>query len=277
MKFIQRMLSHGLLIAIVVVAGLAYWYRADLFPERFGPQARTVAGKPVTEAPPEALSDDPITTDSMPVIAAQAESEAKAKIGNQEATVTVPMAPADLPPMQDAAEPQFRPLEGDDSYQQADDGELPPLTTDRNAVTELVPAVPPLSSVETPAAAEPEYNTPVSTSPEMPGVQQASGEPPMQAAREAFWQHDFTAAEDYYLQLAKQEPGNPDAYGELGNLYYQQGQWQQAADAYSKAAQRLLDQGDTYTAQHLLRVLWNLDQDQARQLEAMLKAAIAPE
>ena len=43
MKLIQKILSHGLLIAFFVAVFFLYLYRADLFPQWFDEQAETVA------------------------------------------------------------------------------------------------------------------------------------------------------------------------------------------------------------------------------------------
>jgi hypothetical protein len=55
MKLIQKILSHGLLIAFFVGVFFLYLYRADLFPQWFGEEAQSVAmmesGKPGQKSP----------------------------------------------------------------------------------------------------------------------------------------------------------------------------------------------------------------------------------
>lgn len=96
------------------------------------------------------------------------------------------------------------------------------------------------------------------------------------AAREAYWMHDYAQAESYYLRLAEQEPDNSDSYGELGNMYFTQGKWNQAADAYFKAGKRLVDGGYIQEAQTLVNVIRGLNGSQAKELEKLIAAAGAP-
>jgi hypothetical protein len=66
----------------------------------------------------------------------------------------------------------------------------------------------------------------------------------IQQARRAFWNGDFEGAEAAYMTVLSQYPGDPDVFGELGNLYQSMGKPQQALDAYFEAAVRLKAQGD---------------------------------
>ena len=63
---------------------------------------------------------------------------------------------------------------------------------------------------------------------------------------------------------------DPNAYGELGNLYYMQSKWKQASDAYYQAALKLSKTKKTYQAQHLLRIIRGLDTETADKLQAEL-------
>jgi hypothetical protein len=92
-------------------------------------------------------------------------------------------------------------------------------------------------------------------------------------AREAFWMHDYAEAETKYRDLIALEPDNPDGYGELGNMYFTRGDWEQAADAYFKAGKLLVQAGRTEQAEVLVEVIRGLNGKQADELEALLKAA----
>lgn len=86
-------------------------------------------------------------------------------------------------------------------------------------------------------------------------------------AREAFWLRDYAAAEQQYKQLISLDPANPDGYGELGNMYFSQGEWEKAAAAYFDAGVHLLDQGMVSEAQQLVEVIRGLNGTQADELE----------
>jgi hypothetical protein len=86
-------------------------------------------------------------------------------------------------------------------------------------------------------------------------------------AREAYWLRDYDTAESKYLSLTRLEPGNPDGYGELGNMYFSQGKWDQAATAYYEAGVRLVGQGLLTQAEELLAVIRGLNGAHADELE----------
>ena len=90
------------------------------------------------------------------------------------------------------------------------------------------------------------------------------------AAREAYWMHDHEEAESLYRRLIDLEPENPDGYGELGNLYFSQGKWDDAASAYFEAGSRLARTGHMMEAQNLLEVIRGLNGKQADELAAII-------
>ena len=85
-------------------------------------------------------------------------------------------------------------------------------------------------------------------------------------AREAFWRRDLATAEALYSQLAEAQPGNPDLWGELGNLYFSQNKIKEASDAYYKAAEILIEEGHIRQVENLLGIIGNVDQEKAREL-----------
>ena len=95
------------------------------------------------------------------------------------------------------------------------------------------------------------------------------------AAREAFWLRDYETAENKYRQLIVMEPDNPDGYGELGNMYFSQGKWEQAATAYFDAGTRLVAEGQLEQASQLVEVIRGLDGSQADELNELITAAQA--
>jgi len=69
-----------------------------------------------------------------------------------------------------------------------------------------------------------------------------------------------------YLELIKNHPEDPNAYGELGNVYYSKGLWKQASQAYYQAAIQLLKLENREQLHHLHRVIRGLDPDTAKEL-----------
>jgi len=94
----------------------------------------------------------------------------------------------------------------------------------------------------------------------------------MAKAREAFWLRDFELAEQQYRKLTQLEPDNPDGYGELGNMYFSQGKWDESAAAYYQAGTRLLNEGRVQEARQMVDVIRGLNGAQADDLEAQINA-----
>ena len=87
------------------------------------------------------------------------------------------------------------------------------------------------------------------------------------AAREAYWLRDYATAEEKYRALIDLDPTNPDGFGELGNMYFSQGRWEQASATYFEAGKRLADEGLLGQANQLVDVLKGLQGTQAQALE----------
>ena len=90
------------------------------------------------------------------------------------------------------------------------------------------------------------------------------------AAREAYWLRNLEEAEALYRQLIALEPENPDGYGELGNLFFTQGRWEDAATAYFDAGSRLARSGNIMEAENMLEVIRGLNSSQADELAGII-------
>ena len=83
------------------------------------------------------------------------------------------------------------------------------------------------------------------------------------AARSAFYQRNYELSEKSYQQVIDNTTDNFDAYGELGNVYFNQGKHKQAASAYFEAAAILVAKGQIYRARSLIGLLRHLDSSKA--------------
>jgi hypothetical protein len=97
--------------------------------------------------------------------------------------------------------------------------------------------------------------------------------PLLAAAREAYWLRNYELAEGKYREMIELQPDNPDGYGELGNMYFSQGNWEAAATAYYEAGTRLLGEGLIAQAQQLVDVIRGLNGSQADELARQIDAA----
>ena len=94
-------------------------------------------------------------------------------------------------------------------------------------------------------------------------------------ARKSFYQRNYKLSEQSYLKVIDASDGNYDAYGELGNVYFNQGKNQQAASAYYEAAAILVRQGQIRRARSLVGLLHYLDKSKAIELKELLGSSAA--
>jgi len=78
-------------------------------------------------------------------------------------------------------------------------------------------------------------------------------------ARRAYWSQDLPGAEMAYRDLIDRRADDPNPAGELGNLYYRQGRWQEAAEVYREAALRLARLDRFGQAMHMVFIVGGLD------------------
>lgn len=92
-------------------------------------------------------------------------------------------------------------------------------------------------------------------------------------ARRAYWSQDLPAARDKYLALVKENTNEPDIAGELGNVYFTEGRYQDAAAQYYEAGMRMVRSRNPGAAGSVIGILHRLDPAQANALrQAMFDA-----
>ena len=301
MNLLARILSHGFALALVVLIAIALMYRGELFPEWDLPEFLVIdnnsgAAEAVAEEPEvvievfEAVPEEPEVVIDMPE-AVPEESEVvievpEAALEEPEVVIEVPEAAIEEPEvvidMPEAA------LEEPEVVIDIPEAALeePEIVID---IPEAVPEEPevlidmpePVVTDEPAAAPEPAQASDPMPEPvvldESATARDSSQEKTayvlLAQAREAYWLRDYENAEKTYRQLIELEPNNPDGYGELGNLYFAQGQWDQAAAAYYDAGVRMLNEGMVVQARQLVDVIRGLNGTQADELEQQVNAA----
>lgn len=237
MKLVQRILSRSMLILVAILAAVGYHFRAELFPQWFGPEARERSAQPApaAEAPPAA--DVPVqTTEVVPPPAPTAADDGGMTTASQPVAAVPPENP----------------------------GFAAPSDTDMQRFGQPAETASPATDYAAPdVAAHSGETTPMDT------ATAAQTSDPLAAARSAFWAQDLDAAERLYRQAAESDPASADALGELGNVYYAQGRWADAATVYAGAVERLGASGDHLRAEHLIRVLDGLDPERAQSLRSV--------
>ena len=304
MKVVQKVLSHGLLITFFIAVFLIYFYRVQLFPQWFSaePSAETVKeSASVTTAPATPAADPVVMQDAVPEVTTDASGLSSSGTETGIAVQGEPAArpldrtfPQETPASTEntaVAEPEpdrYRPVEDmpavaepaqrssdeppaqEDVHADMNDEIFRPLATDRNVEESRQttsagkqPEVP-MADARVPDTAAPVQEDAV------PGGNQTLEEQ-LAAARVLFWNQEMDNAEKAYSGITVAYPENADAWGELGNVYVKLGRWSDAAGAFFKAANLLIDQGQSQRAANMLRVLYGLDAERGGELEERLK------
>jgi len=94
-------------------------------------------------------------------------------------------------------------------------------------------------------------------------------------ARKSFYQRNYKLSEQSYKQVIDKTKDNVDAYGELGNVYFNQGKNKEAASAYFEAAAILVRNGQANRARSLIGLLRHLDESRADELKQLIDSTLS--
>ena len=94
-------------------------------------------------------------------------------------------------------------------------------------------------------------------------------------ARKSFYQRNYELSEQSYRQVIEKTNDNVDAYGELGNVYFNQGKNKQAAAAYFEAAAIFVHHGQANRAKSLMGLLRQLDNAKADELTQLINSSLS--
>ena len=313
MNLFARILSHGFALVVVALLAIGLIYRGELFSEYDLPDFLSLGHKPGESAAGREAGDGEaaISAPAQPAgsvvtadqsAAPEPEAEFMPYASSDSSTTEPPSdEPAAAMPARDAGAAGQAETEMSDGTAAEGAATAPQATVPPVAEPQEIPQQPVLdesghaapepavsAAVDT-AAPEPEVAaTAVTPLPGDAGTVEPDVQPPpvharktpavtpyrvLAAAREAYWLRDYAAAEQKYQELIALEPGNPDGYGELGNMYFSQGDWDKASASYYEAGTRLAAQGMYERARQLVEVIRGLNGEQAGDLEQQINAA----
>jgi tetratricopeptide (TPR) repeat protein len=300
MKIFQKILSHGLLIAFFVAVFFIYLYRVELFPQWFAEQAqRDELTPPQTAHEPAAVAgaqQAPPGQAGVDVTGAGGESAqtpSAPQAGTAEPAQPAPQPAAAAeqaakPPSGETADDQFRPVKPSEADRETYHPVAP--RTEKTGEDQFRPVEPeevaketyhPVTAVPASVTSAPAYR-PLEVEKAVPpdvaaqsveSVSEADFRSRLERARQHYWRRDLAAAEQIYKQLTESHPERAEVWGELGNLYFGQKEMVQATDAYYRAIDLMIEQGDAARARQLLGAMQQLDADKASELETRLRQA----
>ena len=283
MKIIRWLLSHTFLILLIVVVIYGYMFWGNLAGED------TPAGKAIAY-----LSDEFVEVESF----VDAVKSKQAELANERSPAEQPVSQVE--PGLSAEQSRTRnveqqaivqqPVNISYSHNQQPVKQSSMAVSDTNAgskgtqVTASAPISPPAAMIATAGNASGEKFIPPEIEKQLSNVDgQGKVIDPSQAsisvkeswitARKSFYQRDYEKSIQSYQDVIDNTEDNFDAYGELGNVYFNQGKKQQAASAYFEAAAILIKKGQVNRAQSLMGLLRQLDKAKAEELQALIESA----
>ena len=276
MRILRHILSHLFLILFLVTVVGMFYYRGMLFPahvveringlvEKFYPPAVTFASKRdyfwSYRGKRIAVFDDLVpaktTQSDKKELAAEKQSSKQAEKNTAEQLVQA-KAVTDTQTVKEA-----QPVETEKAKEKVKTEEARAESDMQKPVETAKPEVKVKQQVE-----EPEKQASVVVK----DSQSSSERELFITARKAFQKGDLKKAEKVYQQLVELDGDNPDTYGELGNIYYAQGKWDKAGQAYYEAAVRLVEEGNLQQVAYLQRVISGLNIEYAEKLQQKLQA-----
>jgi len=290
MKNTVRVLRYSLLIAIVAGLSIAYGYRELLFPKFFVANQDTTtpvaadAKKPTRE--PGSISSSTPGSDKTVVTTKDTTRITTGKVVSSGADKRVVQP---VPAPEPTSEPvQKQPVSKPGPTSEAEPVKMAtapkkPAEAKKIVTAPEVPTPPSVSKM--PGSPAPVDQPSVSKMPMSPAPAHQPAIPAksdmhdtfrsytglINQARQLYWQRKPAQAIEMYQKASQQIPGNPNPYGEMANIYYSQGQWEQAGEAYYQAAIRLLDAGQLQRVYSLQGMIQGLKPERAKDLDLKLR------
>jgi len=289
MQIVRYIFSYSIIVVVVVMIASGYYYRETLFPNLF-PLAGHHQTPTKTTSAMGGMGNMGGMTEKQTATAQPMQDQAKiaqAKPGMSPAvTEPAPESPVTLPsPVPQSTQiettsqittDRAHPAETANVTRQQPDANSPVPTEPRHMALEPAaqPAMPmnrqaaPTAAIQQPGTQRPtvEHGS-VSSSQQMQAedIGRVDSETIMRA-RGAYWEGDFAASEQAYQQLIDRYPNEVELQGEVGNVYYAQGKWAQAALAYAQVVRQLYRTRQNAQADYMLQIVSSLDRELGEQL-----------
>lgn len=266
MKIIRHILSHMLLITLLVAVCAVYFYRHQVLPEHYAqqidyfakkvhPKLASIASKQVKKAIKDEKQEqvaeakqniDVIYVDDVPLVDEPVNQQIAAPNIEKKEVELVEVAKEDVQ------------IKVDETKQ----------TKIEQSATEVAAVKQPVETMD--AATVVEQKIEQEKQPALSSDKQAADSlTVLREARIAFGQGNMEVAVNKYKELIELED-EADFHGELGNVYYAMGKWQQAGSSYYEAATRLIEERQLAQVSYLQRVIQGLDAERAEKLAKQL-------
>lgn len=282
MKFFRAILSYSTLIIVIALFAFVLYFRADILPQNINQpvdnafaQLSDMTGFDIKfAAPPRQQDESTITIVQPPILTSEPSAASVPQVAmpqpedtsgdDNRAVNTNTVSPADdVAEAEATTEAVVSPSASVNSEEAISEAGVM-LTGEVDDMAATEPAIQQQQQVVETDQAERVEAAPAEDKPGADSTQLLA------QARQAFWYGDMASSEQYYLELSNIENQDADVFGELGNVYYAQGKWKQAGEAFYQAALRLHESGQTSQLHYLQRVINGLDAEQGKKLSQQL-------
>lgn len=259
------LLNHLVLLTFVAFAVVGWLIRDDLF----GMEEAIVESSSPINAP---VQPSPSPSIEMP------KDNAQEKVVEPPAVVEPDASPVSSVGKTNKEEPELAPepnvppvVEPVSEPEEVEpEGEFRPIVPEEiNTVADPGVTVPPATEQTLPLVApiDPQPELPISAIEVLPEAKVVDPKEMLQKARGAFWDGDLEVAETHYLKYLALFPEDPNAFGELGNLYQSMGNTEAALNAYVEAGIRLQIAGGKDQLQQIIELLQQAGDPRAAQFK----------
>jgi len=296
MKLFRRILRYMMLLLFIIVLWFAYYYRALVFSEVINNCVDNAVNRVLVFAHILPEKADPATRETQAVpdcetteeVAQATETEVETCVCEPETAMSDDVEDADsdqatdeepAPSETEEQTPEADPEQdtGEESAlgeieEQETEPDVGPVSDEEPAQTDEEPA----QTEEEPAPTEEVSNVEIALA-NIPGErrEKTGSEPHFELINQARLLHmtgNSNNAIELYRELGELYPDDPNVYGELGNVYYLQGDWKQASQAYYEAALRLRKLRMNDQIHYLYLVIHGLDPETAEKLREQLES-----
>lgn len=270
MKLLRHVLSHLTLLFILFGLVSLYYYRHQILPDSITEEVDMFAEKihPKLNAFARVIKKEPIEEESTVAVVEAQDEKTHAALDTQESIESSEIS-------------DNVPVAENETNDVIQTGGVAIVVEDAST-NEALAAIPQETAISNAAAGEqqdaaetivqpenviqPESDSTENTKSVSTDSENSSTEDLLRAARIAFNQGDLATSVNAYKSLIELNNDEADFYGELGNVYYAQGNWSEAGLAYYEAATRLIEQKQLAQVSYLQRVIQGLDAERAEKL-----------
>ncbi len=283
MRFLRALLNSGVFMIILLAAATLYLVYSDTIKRDHGLDAVNESSPAVAEMPAVVSSpvavQTPLAAAPEPQVVSETVVAATPAVIAQEPIQVEPAFETQPPAYSQSDMPPMMPYQG---MMPMPEPQMPPPMVAHQAPMNLpqMPSMPPMmpyqAPMDVPATVAPMQQSETMPQPVYQPAQMMPAQTNLEIARTALYEGNLDVAKQAY-QAELTRTNDPDLHGELGNVYFAQQNWQDAAIEYAAAVEGLSAQGRFLQAQYVLGFLMQINPDMGQKAMMNLRATMYPQ